>query len=235
MGLFLALGRPETGVANDFERPSVEGRSQASSEVHVPTVESVMRDLSRSGGVEARFRESRRLLILSEPIESSGMLYFSPPNSLARHVTEPAMAKVVVRNDRVTFQDETGIQTLELGSSEVARAMVGNVMVLMRGDLTALRSQYDVEFRVEDEHWLLELEPRDRVVRQLIERLRVIGKHNELVRMESIETSGDITTTEFQEVKVGVEFSPDRIREIFSIDPSPGDRSSESSAPEPAP
>ena len=194
-----------------------------------------MHALSQSGGVEARFRESRQLTILREPIESTGMLYFAPPDWLARHVTQPGVAKVIVRENRVAFQDESGTQTLDLGSSEVARAMVGNVMVLMRGDLTSLRSQYDVDFGVDDDLWSLELEPRDRVVLQLIERLRVVGRHNELVRMESIETSGDITTTEFVDVKTGIEFSPERIREIFSIQPAPADRNAESSAPNPVP
>jgi outer membrane lipoprotein-sorting protein len=186
-------------------------------EDEVPTLESVMQALARSGGVEARFHESRQLTILSEPIKSSGMLYFSPPDWLARHVTEPGAAKVIVRDDRVSFQDETGIQTLELGSSEVARAMVGNVIVLMRGDLAALRSQYEVEFSTSGGLWTLDLEPRDRVVRQLIERLEVIGQGDQLVRMQSIETSGDVTLTEFEDVKVGVEFSSAAREAIFSI------------------
>jgi len=182
-----------------------------------PTLESVMQALARSGGVEARFRESRQLTILSEPIKSSGMLYFSPPDWLARHVMQPGTARVIVRDDRVSFQDETGIQTLELGSSEVARAMVGNVIVLMRGDLEALRSQYDVGFSTSGGLWTLDLEPRDRVVRQLIERLEVIGRDDQLVRMQSTETSGDITLTEFEDVKVGVQFSPETRESIFSI------------------
>jgi outer membrane lipoprotein-sorting protein len=185
----------------------------------MPTLESVMARLAGSGGVEAHFRESRQLTILSEPIESRGVLYFAPPDWLARHVTEPGEAKVVVRDDRVSFRDETGVQVLELGSSEVARAMVGNVIVLMRGDLVALTSQYRVGFEVDGESWKLDLEPRDRVVRQLIERLRVEGHENRLVRMESVETSGDVTVTEFSAVKVGVDFSPEARAEIFSIQP----------------
>lgn len=179
-----------------------------------------MARLAQSGGVEAHFREIRQLTILSEPIESRGVLYFAPPDWLARHVTQPGEAKIVVRDDRVSFRDETGVQTLELGSSEVARAMVGNVSVLLRGDLPALRQQYDVGFEVDGDAWTLDLEPKDRVVRQLIERLRVEGKQNQLVRMESIETSGDVTVTEFSDVEVGVEFSPEARAEIFSIQPA---------------
>ena len=191
-----------------------------SEEERDPTLESVMEALARSGGVEARFRESRQLTILSKPIESSGMLYFSPPDWLARHVTEPSVAKVIVRDDRVFFQDETGSQTLELGSSELARAMVGNVIFLMRGDLGALRSQYEVDFSTSRGLWTLDLEPRDRVMRQLVERLEVIGKNDQLVRMQSIETSGDVTLTEFEEVKVGVEFSSEELEAIFSTRPA---------------
>ena len=177
-----------------------------------------MHALSQSGGVKARFRESRQLTILSEPIESSGMLYFAPPDWLARHVTKPGVARVIVAENRVSFQDESGTQILDLGSSEVARAMVGNVMVLMRGDIVALRSQYDVGFAVDDGLWTLELEPRNRIVRQLIERLLVRGQGNRLIRMESIETNGDVTVTEFFDVKVGVEFSPEDIDSIFEVD-----------------
>ena len=77
----------------------------------------------------------------------------------------------------------------------------------------------DVGFQVEDGLWKLDLVPRDRVVRQLIERLVVRGRGDRLVRMDSIETSGDVTTTEFLEVEIGVEFDADRRRRIFSIEP----------------
>jgi len=191
------------------------------------TLADVMQRFATSGGVEARFHESRQLAILNDPIESSGMLYFAPPDWLARHVTQPGESKVVVRDDRVTFRDETGVQTLELDSSEVARAVVGNTMVLMRGDLELLNEQYEATFRVQGSGeagaagalWTLDLTPRGRVVRKIIERLRVQGRGGKLVRMESLETSGDVTVTTFSEVKVGVEFSDAAREEIFSIAP----------------
>ncbi len=180
-----------------------------------------MQRLAQNGGVEARFHESRQIAILSEPIESAGMLYFAPPDWLARHVTEPGESRVVVRDDRVTFRDETGQQTLELGSSEVARALVGHTTLLMRGDLEALIAQYEVNFGVEGDLWTLDLEPRSRVVRRIMQRLRVQGRGGELVRMESTETSGDITLTTFSEVKLGVDFSPEARAAIFAVHPVP--------------
>jgi outer membrane lipoprotein-sorting protein len=207
VGLFVSFGLASTETNPEGQR--------------APTVEEVMQRLAQSGGVAARFHESRQIAILREPIESAGMLYFAPPNWLARHVTEPGESRVVVRDDRVTFRDETGTQTLELGSSEVARALVGNTRLLMRGDLEALMVQYHVKFRVEGDLWTLDLEPRSRIVRRIMQRLRVQGRGGELVLMESTETSGDITLTTFSDVKLGVDFSPEARAEIFAVHPVP--------------
>jgi outer membrane lipoprotein-sorting protein len=209
------------GLASLVESRAKAEDSAGPGATHTPTLEEVMQRLAESGGVEARFHESRRLTILSEPIESTGMLHFAPPDWLVRHVLEPGESKVVVRDDRVSFRDETGVQTLELRSSEVARAIVGNSMVLMRGDLEELNAQYEVVFRVEGDLWELDLVPRGQVVRRLIERLRVQGRGDKLVSIESRETSGDITLTTFSAVKVGVEFSPEARAEIFSIRSAP--------------
>lgn len=215
---FASSASSEPAASDPTANPTHPHEAATSGKAPTVSLESVMERFAHSGGVAARFRETRQLTILSEPIESRGTLYFAPPDRLARHVTEPGEAKIVVRGDRVSFRDETGVQTLELGSSEVARAMVGNVMVLLRGDLEALRAQYEVGFEVTGQDWRLDLVPRDRVVRQLIERLRVDGRGNRLVRMESIETSGDVTITEFSDVEVGVDFSTGERADVFSVE-----------------
>lgn len=224
-GLFLlslALG-PAISVAQpERARPAKEANTadtrDALDKLQEPTLQSVMERLAASGGVAARFSESRALAILDAPIESSGWLYFAPPDWLARHVESPGKSRVIVRDDRVSFRDETGTQTLELAGSEVARAMVGNVMLLMRGDLESLEKKYVVGFRAERDAWTLELEPRGKLLRGIIERLRVDGRGNQLVRMETLETSGDETTTRFSEVRVGVDFSREERERIFSVD-----------------
>jgi outer membrane lipoprotein-sorting protein len=230
IGLLVLFGLASSvyaeGMAEGMAEESAEGKPAAHASSNregqpAPTLEEVMRWLAGSGGVEARFHESRQIAILSEPIESAGMLYFAPPDWLARHVTEPAESRLVVRGGRVMFRDETGTQTLELGSSEVARALVGNTTLLMRGDLEALLAQYKMKFRVEGERWTLDLEPRSRVVRSIMQRLRVQGRGGELIRMESTETSGDITLTTFSEVKLGVDFSAEALAEIFAMHPAP--------------
>ena len=99
-------------------------------ETRAPTdLESLMEIFAASGGVRARFQESRHISILTDPIETGGMLYFAPPDRLARHATRPGRSSVVVEAGRVSFADETGTRSFDLSTSEVAQTLVGNLII----------------------------------------------------------------------------------------------------------
>ena len=135
-------------------------------------LEGLMELLAGAGGVRARFHESRHISILNDPIQSGGVLYFAPPDRLARHTTQPGRASVIVDADRVSIRDETGHRTFDLDASVVVRSLVSNLVVLLRGDLKALNAEYTVEFEAADGSWTLDLEPRSRALRSIVERVR---------------------------------------------------------------
>lgn len=184
----------------------------------VTGIEDLMHALARSGGVRARFREVRYVSLLTDPLESEGMLYFAPPDLLARHTTRPGRASVVVRGSRVQLGDETGTQDVPLGSSELAAALVDNLVGLLRGDLPALRARHDVRFRLRAEGWELRLEPRSPLVRTLIDSIRLEGHGDQLDAMEVVETNGDRTVTVFSEVQTGRAFTPSELEHLFRLD-----------------
>ena len=124
----------------------------------------------------------------------------------------------MVRGDRVAFRDETGEQVIDLGASEIARQFVDNIGVLLRGDIKALRSRYDVDFRAEGETWRLHLAPRSRAMRLIVEWIRVEGRGAQLTEMETRETSGDTTATVFFEVETGHDFTPAERERFFSLE-----------------
>ena len=74
-----------------------------------------MEIFSESQGVRARFKEERQLSILTNPIQTEGELFFSPPNRLARHTRLPGQSSLIVDGDRLTLRDETGEQIVSLG------------------------------------------------------------------------------------------------------------------------
>jgi outer membrane lipoprotein-sorting protein len=183
----------------------------------------LMARFSDSGIVRARVEETRRLALLSEPVDSEGFVYFAPPDRLLRATTRPGKSRVVVNGTRAAFFDETGHRTLDLVSSEVAQALIGTLMVVLRGDLPALQSRCSVEFRVQGNAWQLDLEPRSRAVRELIANTRFRGRGWMIHSMETQETNGDRSLALLLDVEVGVELAPEELERIFSLEPPPRD------------
>lgn len=203
-----------SGVASD--RPDVL-------EPAPQDLETLMMLFAGSGGVRAQFLERRELEILQNPIETRGDLYFSPPDRLARHTRRPGQSSLVVHGNKLTLRDETGQQTLNLDSSELARGLVNNFSVLLSGDLDSLRERYEIEFsphrsteNQEPDGWLLELKPRSRLIRSLVERIRIEGQSNRLTTMETLETNGDRSVMVFTAVETGLEFDSDELARFFS-------------------
>lgn len=184
--------------------------------------------LAASGGVRSAYREWKHLALLSEPLESAGTLWFEPPDHLARHVESPGRAWLVVRGHDVLMRDPTGEQRADLGTSETARGLVEGLAVVLRGDLAGLRERYRVDFEGGGDggEWRMELVPRSRAVRRLVERLSIAGSGALLHRMEMHERGGDRTRTEFTRTETGLRFTPEERARIFLLpEPaaSPGD------------
>ncbi len=179
----------------------------------------LMERFAASGGVRTRFRELRHLSILADPIETTGMLYFAPPDRLARHTTWPGRSSVVVEAGRVSLGDETGQRVFDFNTSEVARALVGNLMIVFRGDLETLKARYSISFDSDGENWTLDLDPRSRALRGIIDRIRFTGRSRDLSAMETRESNGDRTTMRFSEIEIGLSWEHGDLDRIFSLDP----------------
>ncbi len=202
------------GLAGSDDAPG----STASRSPTAIGLEELMGRLAQSGGVRARFRETKHLSLLTAPLVSEGTLYFAPPDRFARHTTQPGNARIVVDGDRMAMRDETGHRVMDLEGSRVARHFVGNLRVLMRGDLAGLRSRYEIGFHADGNHWQLRLEPRSRIVRRIVEQVNVEGRGAELISMENLETNGDRISTVFFEVETGLDFSPAELERLFSLE-----------------
>jgi len=187
-------------------------------------LEELMALFAESGGVRAEFTENRYLSILTEPIETSGVLYFSPPAYLARYTVQPDKSSIVTNGKQVALRDTIGTRTIDLGSSDLARELVSSFAVLLSGDFAALTAHYDAEFYFEEEHgspmtsvWTLDLKPRSAEIRDLIQRTRVRGRKNRLTSMETLEKNGDRTLMLFSGVETGVEFDDEELDALFSL------------------
>ena len=213
LGWWLAFSLVAVAAASAAE-PHEPHESQAP----VATLKDLMALLAGSGGVRARFVETRHLSLLSEPLESEGRLYFEPPDRLARVTTRPSQTRMVIRGERLSLRDDRPGGRLDLGGLAMARELVDNVKVVLGGDLATLRRRYDVSFGAGPDGWRLRLEPRASALRRFVEAIELAGRAAALERMEVRESSGDRTVTRFLEVETGVVFSEAESERLFALD-----------------
>ena len=168
------------------------------------SAERLMAIFAQSDGVRASFLETRQLSVLARPIETSGRLYFAPPDQLARITTSPVASQVIADGSQVMIQDNAGTRTLSLSGNEVAKSLIGGISLLLDGNIEALHRLYKTSYRKEGSHWTLSMIPKSKVVRSIVKEIRATGQGDQLTEMRTTETNGDITTLQLSSIETGI-------------------------------
>ena len=78
-------------------------------------LDALLARMAATRGVAAEFRESREVALLVEPLESRGLLYFVPPDRMARFTTAFGMASTSLL--RAATQSCGSLQSVSAASS----------------------------------------------------------------------------------------------------------------------
>jgi hypothetical protein len=211
-GLVAATGTP--GSVGAEVSPGEEPRSE---------LDALFAEFEAMPGLEARFREEKRIALLREPLVSHGVLYFVPPDRLLRRVFEPIESTLSLRGGELEIGSARGIRTIDLATNPVLRTFVDPFRLLLAGDIEALRASYRVRLEESGKPtargWEVRLEPLHSPVKDAIAWIRLSGQGRVLFELEVREVSGDVTTTRFSAVDTERHFSDREIEELFERSP----------------
>ncbi len=192
-----------------------------------PALEQLLARFAAMSGLSAKFREEKRMALLAAPLVSEGTLYFAPKGRLARHITAPAPATVLIDEGSLRFADAGGTETMSLTQNPVVRLFVDSFVKIFAGDRVALERMYTMELAALPAaadgvaRWSLRLRPRVAPMTQIIERLELIGHDVALESMRVVEVGGDETLTTFSEVDTQRRFTAEELSALFRL---PGQR-----------
>ncbi|MDE0884878.1 MAG: outer membrane lipoprotein carrier protein LolA [Myxococcota bacterium] len=175
-------------------------------------------------GLSARFREEKHLALLVSPLLSEGTLYFSPPNLLLRRVDSPIPSSVLIREGRLSMTSEGGLMTIGLDEDPVVRVFADSLRMVLSGDLSGLRTIYEVELTAfdpaEEGLFALQLKPLDPALRSVLSAIEVQGRGTKITQLKVQEAGGDFSITRFTEFNNEREFESEEIDSIFALPPS---------------
>jgi hypothetical protein len=184
-------------------------------------LEKLMHYFATSRGLEAEFREEKTLPLLALPMRAEGVIYFVPPDRMARFTFVPEQSSLLVTGERLRIEDSLGVEEVDLAAQPTARQFVDQLLVLFRGDLAALRRDYEVQFEGGADAWQLRLESRSARVRQLIREVVMRGSADHLDEMVVSGADGEVTRTTYQRAATDRPFRADELAQIFPKEGSP--------------
>jgi outer membrane lipoprotein-sorting protein len=205
--------------------PATTGTATAGSNTphpdRLPLLDKLLDSFRGVGGIEAHFREEKRIALLKAPLVSEGQLYFLAPDRLARRVATPSPSVMVVTGTSVSFQDSAGhAEALSLDQNPVARLFVDSFLKILAGDAAALSRIYGMTATSGPNGiWTLQLKPTAAPLNRLIDEIDLSGRGAIMDRLRVLEVGGDETVTRFTSVDIHRRFGAEEERRLFTIGP----------------
>ncbi len=156
-------------------------------------VEQLLESLAKNRQAEVRFEETVFSSLLTEPLKTQGILRFTLPARLEKHVTAPYDERYLVEGDKVLFESKRkgSSRTLSLQDYAVLRAFVEAFRSTLANDVVTLQRFYHVTLQGEPQRWVLILRPLDNAVQELVKSIRFSGEGEQVRSIEILAPDGD--------------------------------------------
>jgi outer membrane lipoprotein carrier protein LolA len=181
------LGSAPMSVAQTSAQSEREGGSTGWN------VEELIESLAKNRPVEVRFEESAFSHLLTRPLKTQGILRFTPPAVLEKHITAPYDERYLVEGDMVLIENKTKgtNRTLSLQDYPALQAFIEAFRSTLANDVITLRRFYRVTLQGEPRRWVLILRPQDKAVQELVEAIRFSGEREHVSNIEILAPDGD--------------------------------------------
>jgi len=145
----------------------------------------------KTGVSKARFTEEKTIATLDKPLESSGELWYNPPDVIEKKTLLPKPERMQLKGNTITLERGKRKFTLSLDESPELAALTESIRSTLTGDRHALELHYSIQLEGTRQHWVMQLIPRHSKARQAIERITLSGAVANIEKIEIIQTDGD--------------------------------------------
>jgi outer membrane lipoprotein-sorting protein len=162
--------------------------------------------------ITCKFTQERRMAVLTEPIVSKGVCLFAEPDQLRWEVTEPYHSIMIYSKDQIAKFDLGSGQPkkLQLGTADLMRQVLKQIISWMKGDFSASRSLYKISIRKSAGHTLITLVPRSEKLLQNIKAIEITVENRSyhVTQVVIRESASDAVTITFSGQRDNLIFDP---------------------------
>lgn len=166
----------------------ITGLAQAAPAWGLPQL---MESLAAQSGGQTGFVEKKYLAVLERPLESSGLLVYSPPDRLEKITLKPKPESMVLVGDTLTLERGKQKHSIALSSYPEVAAFIASIRGTLAGDRTALEQHYGLHLEGQPGQWTLTLLPKDTRMAELVLKIRIQGSQAQLRSVEIFQADGD--------------------------------------------
>jgi len=142
----------------------------------------------------ASFAELKFVQMLKQPLQTSGRLIYVAPDRLQKATLSPAPSELIVVGDHLSVQQPDGkARDLSLSEYPEIGALIDSIRATLAGDSATLARYYTPTLSGTASDWVLQLEPRDQRLRNLLTMVRIKGIGTSIRGVETMERDGDRT------------------------------------------
>jgi len=141
----------------------------------------------------ATFQEKHFSTLLTKPLMTSGILTFTPPATMEKHILTPFEEIYVVEEEQVHFENPLkGIsKTFFLDEHPLLQGISIGVRSALTGDFETLRHIFTLKVEGTKSQWALRLEPLDDSLAEVIDCISLTGHHHDITSINIHEPNGD--------------------------------------------
>jgi hypothetical protein len=156
-------------------------------------VEQLIESLAKNRPAEVRFEETAYSTLLTQPLKTQGILRFTPPTGLEKHITAPYDERYLVEGDMVLVENKTKgtMRTLSLQDYPALQAFIEAFRSTLANDVITLRHFYRITLRGEPRRWVLILHPLDKAAQEVVGAIRFSGESEHVSSIEILAPDGD--------------------------------------------
>lgn len=161
--------------------------------------------------IKASFKQEKYLSILSNKIDSEGIILFKKPNLLRWEYKEPFSYTIVLNGKEIIIKDQGNVNAFAIGGSQAFKEINTLIINSVQGNVLD-EDKFMIEYYEGEALYLAKLTPKDKQMKEFLQGISIYFDRQDfsVSKVKLIEPGGDYTLITFFNKKMNENIPDER-------------------------